>query len=167
MNRLIFRFLYPMSSISLSASIFMTVSVTVERYWAVCKPAVFNLLSSNYFRYFSARSSLHYNHAPLHNAAANLSIFTQPTPHCHSLQITTTWSMQIRATQAIHIQTNKHNIQMYAGLPTQAQLHKSLQQLHFNNCILRCTPIAQTKKQSIITTHVRAHPRALGVLSHF
>ena len=34
------RFLYPMSSISLSASIFMTVSVTVERYWAVCKPAV-------------------------------------------------------------------------------------------------------------------------------
>ena len=32
-----------MSSISLSASIFMTVSVTVERYWAVCKPAVFNL----------------------------------------------------------------------------------------------------------------------------
>ena len=32
-----------MSSISLSASIFMTVSVTVERYWAVCKPAVFNV----------------------------------------------------------------------------------------------------------------------------
>ena len=37
---MILRFLYPMSSISLSASIFMTVAVTVERYWAVCKPAV-------------------------------------------------------------------------------------------------------------------------------
>ena len=34
------RFLYPMSSISLSASIFMTMSVTVERYWAVCRPTV-------------------------------------------------------------------------------------------------------------------------------
>ena len=34
------RFLYPMSSISLSASIFMTVSITVERYWAVCRPTV-------------------------------------------------------------------------------------------------------------------------------
>jgi hypothetical protein len=29
-----------MSSISLSASIFMTVAVTVERYWAVCRPTV-------------------------------------------------------------------------------------------------------------------------------
>ena len=65
LSYLIFRFLYPMSSISLSASIFMTVSVTVERYWAVCKPAVFKLLPFNYFRYFSARSSLHDNHAPL------------------------------------------------------------------------------------------------------
>ena len=34
------RFLYPMSSISLSASIFMTVCITVERYWAVCRPTV-------------------------------------------------------------------------------------------------------------------------------
>ena len=34
------RFLYPLSSISLSASIFMTVSITVERYWAVCRPTV-------------------------------------------------------------------------------------------------------------------------------
>ena len=34
------RFLYPLSSVSLSASIFMTVSITVERYWAVCKPTV-------------------------------------------------------------------------------------------------------------------------------
>ena len=34
------RLLYPLSSISLSASIFMTVAITVERYRAVCKPTV-------------------------------------------------------------------------------------------------------------------------------
>ena len=45
------RFLYPMSSISLSASIFMTVSVTVERYWAVCKPAVFNLQLASFMSF--------------------------------------------------------------------------------------------------------------------
>ena len=37
---LLFRLLYPFSSISLSASIFLTVSLTVERFWAVCRPTV-------------------------------------------------------------------------------------------------------------------------------
>ena len=64
------RFLYPLSSISLSGSIFMTVSITVERYWAVCRPtvcrhvfsnmtAVQNLLSG-YYNYYNLSQSNYY-----------------------------------------------------------------------------------------------------------
>ena len=34
-------FLYPMSAVSLCASIYMTLAITVERYLAVCKPILY------------------------------------------------------------------------------------------------------------------------------
>ena len=52
------RFLYPLSSISLSGSIFMTVSITVERYWAVCRPTVCRHVFSNVS---AVQSSGYYN----------------------------------------------------------------------------------------------------------